>query len=147
MVDQRLARLSPATIEVLELAAVMGADFELDTVRRAASGGEEVLVDALEEAVRSGLLVEEPGAASRTVRARARPARRRRPASAARKAELHLRVAEALEHGHSGGDSRAVLVRRSRTTSPPAAPVGGHRGAPVAYNLLAAESAIAALAY
>ena len=146
MVDQRLARLSPGTIEVLELAAVMGADFELHTVRRAASGGEEVLVDALEEAVRSGLLVEEPGLglSYRFVHELVRRAVDDRP-SAARKAELHLRVAEALETGHSGGDSRAVLAALAHHFAA-AAPVGGTERA-VAYNLLAAESAIAALAY
>jgi DNA-binding CsgD family transcriptional regulator len=146
MVDQRLARLSPGTTEVLELAAVMGADFGLDTVRRAATGGEEALVEALEEAVRSGLLVEEPGLGLTYgfVHELVRRAVDDRP-SAARKAELHLRVAEALEHGHSGGDSRAVLAALAHHFAA-AAPVGGTERA-VSYNLLAAESAVAALAY
>jgi DNA-binding CsgD family transcriptional regulator len=146
VVDQRLARLSPATIEVLELAAVMGDDFELDTVRRAARGGEETLVEALEEAVRSDLLVEEAGRALsyRFAHELVRRAVDDRP-SAARRAELHLRVAEALEHGHSGGDSRAVLAALAHHFAA-AAPVGGTDRA-VSYNLLAAESAIAALAY
>jgi DNA-binding CsgD family transcriptional regulator/tetratricopeptide (TPR) repeat protein len=146
VVDQRLARLSPGTIEVLELAAVMGADFELDTVRRAVSGGEETLVEALEEAVRSGLLVEEPGRglSYRFAHELVRRAVDDR-SSAARRAELHLRFAEALEHGHSGGDSRAVLAALAHHFAA-AAPVGG-TGRAVSYNLLAAESAIAALAY
>ena len=146
VVDQRLSRLAPPTIEVLELAAVMGADFELDTVRRAATVGEEELVDALEEAVRSGLLVEEPGRglSYRFAHELVRRAVDDR-ASAARRAELHLRVAEALEHGHAGGDSRAVLSALAHHFAA-AAPVGGIERA-VSYNLLAAESAIAALAY
>jgi len=146
VVDQRLARLSPETIEVLELAAVMGADFELDTVRRASSGREETLVEALEEAVRSGLLVEEPGLglSYRFAHELVRRAVDDR-ASAARRAELHLRVAEALERGHSGGDSRAVLAALAHHFAA-TAPVGGTDRA-VSYNLLAAESAIAALAY
>ena len=146
VVDQRLARLSPGTIEVLELAAVTGADFELDTVRRATSGGDETLVGALEEAVRSGLLVEESGRglSYRFAHELVRRAVDDR-SSAARRAELHLRVAEALEHGHSRGDSRAVLAALAHHFAAPA-PVGGTERA-VSYNLLAAESAIAALAY
>jgi DNA-binding CsgD family transcriptional regulator/tetratricopeptide (TPR) repeat protein len=146
VVDQRLARLPAATIEVLELAAVMGADFELETVRRAATGGEEGLVEALDEAVRSGLLVEGPG---RGLSYRFEHELVRRAVddrlSAARTAELHLRVAEALEHGHTGRDSRAVLAALAHHFAA-AAPVGGIERA-VSYNLLAAESGIAALAY
>ncbi|HEY7179540.1 MAG TPA: AAA family ATPase [Gaiella sp.] len=146
MVDQRLARLSPGTIEALELAAVIGADFGLEDVRRAASGGEADLAVALDEAVRSGLLVEE-AATGLSYRFEHELLRRavddRLPG--ARKAGLHLRVAEALEHGHTGGDSRAVLAALAHHFAA-AAPVGGSERA-VSYNLLAAESAIAALAY
>jgi len=146
VVDQRLARLSPETTEVLELGAVMGADFELDTMRRAVSGEEESLVESLEDAVRAGLLVEEPGLglSYRFAHELVRRAVDDR-SSAPRRAELHLRVAEALERGHSGGDSRAVLAALAHHFAA-AAPVGGAERA-VSYNLLAAESAIAALAY
>ena len=61
VVNQRLPRLSAEANEVLELAAVAGADFELDTVRRAEVVPGDVLLDAVDEAVRNGLLVEEPG--------------------------------------------------------------------------------------
>jgi hypothetical protein len=89
----------------------MGADFELDTVRRASVVHEPALIGAIEEAVRSGLLVEEPGRglAYRFAHELVRRAVDDR-LSAARRAEIHLRVAEALEHGWSGGDSRAVLA-------------------------------------
>ena len=145
-VDRRLARLSAEANEALELAAVMGADFELDTVRRASKSGEAELVGALDEAVRSGLLVEEPGRglAYRFEHELVRRAVDERP-SAAHKAELHLQVAEALEHGRAGSDSRAVLAALAHHFAA-AAPVGGVERA-VSYNLLAAESAIAALAY
>ena len=66
VVNQRLSRLSAETNEVLALAAVAGADFELETVRRAEVVPEPVLLDAVDEAVRNGLLVEEPGRRSRT---------------------------------------------------------------------------------
>ena len=67
---QRLARLAPATTELLELAAVAGAGFELDLLRRAAGLGEAELLAALDEAVASGMIEELPApgspAASRT---------------------------------------------------------------------------------
>ena len=60
VVSQRLARLSPATTDLLELAAAAGSEFELDVVRRAAELGEPELLAALDEAVRSGMLEELP---------------------------------------------------------------------------------------
>lgn len=146
VVDQRLARLAPQTTDVLELAAVVGADFELDIVRRASPATEAALLGALEDAVRSGVLVEEPGRrlAYRFAHELVRRAVDDRP-SAARKAELHLRVAEALEQGGTSGDSRAVLAALAHHFAAAAA-VGGVERA-VSYNLLAAESAAAALAY
>src|SRR5438105_615848 len=56
VVTQRLARLSPGTIDLLELAAAAGAEFELDILRRAARLTEPDLLAALEEAVRGGVL-------------------------------------------------------------------------------------------
>jgi predicted ATPase len=47
VVSQRLARLSPATTDLLELAAAAGSEFELDVVRRAAELGEPELLAAL----------------------------------------------------------------------------------------------------
>ena len=124
----------------------MGADFELDTVRRASVVHEGALIGAIEEAVRSGLLVEEPGRglAYRFAHELVRRAVDDR-LSAARRAEIHLRVAEALEHGWSSSDSRAVLAALAHHYAA-GAPVGGAERA-VAYNLLAAESAVAALAF
>lgn len=146
VVNQRLARLAGETRDVLELAALMGADFELDTVRRASVVHESALIGAIEEAVRSGLLVEEPGRglAYRFAHELVRRAVDDR-LSAARRAEIHLRVAEALEQGWSGGDSRAVLAALAHHYAAGAAVGGAERA--VAYNLLAAESAVAALAF
>ena len=146
VVNQRLSRLAPETRDVLELAAVMGADFELDTVRRASIVDETALIGAIEEAVRSGLLVEEPGRglAYRFAHELVRRAVDDR-LSAARRAEIHLRVAEALEHGWSSSDSRAVLAALAHHYAAGAAVGGAERA--VAYNLLAAESAVAALAF
>lgn len=146
VVSQRLVRLSAETNDVLALAAVAGADFELDTVRRTQVVPEPVLVDAVDEAVGTGLLVEEPGPriAYRFAHELVRRAVTER-LSAARKAELHLLVAEALEAGRPPGEGRAVLAALAHHYAAAAA-VGGVERA-VGYNLLAADSAVRALAF
>ena len=60
VVSQRLARLEPGTSDLLELAATAGAEFELETIRRAAALEERELLGALDQAVRSGMLEERP---------------------------------------------------------------------------------------
>jgi predicted ATPase len=146
VVSQRLARLSTEANEVLALAAVAGADFELDTVRRTNVVSDPVLLGAVDEAVRSGLLVEEPGRslAYRFAHELVRRAVMDR-LSASRKAEIHLLVAEALEGRRPHGDSRAALAALAHHYAS-AAPVGGIERA-VDYNLLAADSAARALAF
>jgi DNA-binding CsgD family transcriptional regulator len=146
VVNQRVSRLDETTIEMLELAAVIGPGFELATVRKASTAPEGALLDGVDQAVRSGLLVEQPGhgLAYRFAHELVRRAVEDR-LSAARKAETHLRVAEALEHGWSTSDSRAVLAALAHHYAAGAA-VGGSEQA-VAYSLLAAESAVGALAF
>ncbi len=96
VVAQRIARLEPTTAEVLQLGAVAGSAFELDTIRRAATLSEGELLDGVDEAVRSGLVVEAPG---RGLAYRFAHELVRRSVidqvSASRRAELHLRVARA----------------------------------------------------
>src|SRR5205823_8139805 len=60
VVTQRLSRLAPRTVDLLELAATAGAEFELDVVRRAAGLTEPELLAAVEEAVHHGLVEELP---------------------------------------------------------------------------------------
>jgi DNA-binding CsgD family transcriptional regulator/tetratricopeptide (TPR) repeat protein len=146
VVNQRLMRLSAEANELLALAAVAGADFELDTVRRTGVVPDPALLDAVDEAVRNGLLVEEPGRrlAYRFAHELVRRAVIER-LSSSRKAEIHLLVAEALEVGRPHGDSRAMLSALAYHYAA-AAPVGGVERA-VDYNLLAADSAVRALAF
>src|SRR5436190_21720177 len=100
VVSERLSRLAPRTTDLLELAAAAGPEFELDVVRRAASLPEPELVAALNEAVRSGMVEELP---SRRLAYRFAHELVRRALydrlSGLRRAELHLRVAEALDAG------------------------------------------------
>jgi DNA-binding CsgD family transcriptional regulator/tetratricopeptide (TPR) repeat protein len=144
VVSQRLARLSPATTDLLELAAAAGSEFELDVVRRAAELGEPELLAALDEAVRSGMLEELSGTALayRFTHELVRRALYDR-LSRMRRAELHLRVGDALA-GPSEGSGRALADLAYHFAA--AAPFDDSgRGAE--YNLLAARAASAGLAY
>ena len=143
VVSQRLARLAPRTTDLLELAATAGAEFELDVVRRAAGLGESELLAALDEGVRSGMIEALPsqGLACRFTHELVRRALYDR-LSGPRRAELHLRVGEALEaSGARSGRTLADLAHHFAA----AAPFGPAERA-VEYNLLAARAAVQALA-
>jgi DNA-binding CsgD family transcriptional regulator len=141
---RRLAHLRPATSHLLELAATAGGEFELDVLRLAAGVSEPVLAEALDEAVRSGMIEELPsrGLAYRFTHELVRRALYD-GLSALRRAELHLRVGEALERsGARSGRRLADLAHHFAA----AAPLGGaERG--VEYSVQAARAAAAALAY
>lgn len=144
VVSQRLTRLEPATRDLLELAAVAGPEFELDILRRAARLGFERL-DALEPAVRSGM-IEEISAQTLAYRFTHELVRRALydRLSGLRRAELHLRVGEALEAADPSPRGR-VLADLAHHFGAGAA-VGGTARA-VEYNRRAAAAASAALAY
>ena len=142
---QRIARLAPATTGLLELAAVAGAEFEFDLLRRAAGLGEAELLAALDEAVASGMLEELPSSPGLTCRFTHELVRRALydGLSRGRRAELHLRVGEALEESDArSGRDLADLAHHFAA----AAPLGDARRA-VEHNLRAARAAAAALAF
>jgi DNA-binding SARP family transcriptional activator/DNA-binding CsgD family transcriptional regulator len=144
VVNQRLARLHPGTCDLLELAATAGSEIEFDVVRQAPGVAESAVSAALDEAVDSGLIQELP---SRQLAYRFTHELFRRALyeglSGLRRAELHLRVGEALERsGARSGRALADLAHHFAA----AAQVGGTaRG--VQYNRLAARAASAALAF
>ncbi len=144
VVSQRLYRLDATTRDLLELAAVAGTEFELDLLRRAAPDELERL-DELEPAVRSGMIEEVP-APRLTYRFTHELVRRALydRLSGLRRAELHLRVGEALEALAPTPDSRALADLAHHFAA--AAPIGGPERA-VDYSLLAARTASGALAY
>jgi DNA-binding CsgD family transcriptional regulator/tetratricopeptide (TPR) repeat protein len=146
VVSQRLARLGPATNELLDLAAVVGPEFELALVRLAAALPEATLLDAVDEGLRSGMLVEVPARrlAYRFAHELVRRALSDRPSSP-RRAELHFRVAEALVEGAGELDERARVAALAHHFAA-AAPLGGVDRA-VTYNLRAARAAVEALAF
>ena len=144
VVSQRLSRLAPRTTDLLELAAVAGPEFELEPVRRAAGLAESELLAALEEAIGSGMIEElpSPRLACRFTHEIVRRALYDR-LSRLRRAELHLRVGEALESAGARSD-RALADLAHHFGA--AAPFGGAERA-IDYNLRAARAARAALAF
>ena len=144
VVSQRLSRLRPGTIDLLELAATAGSTFELEIVRRAAGLAEPGVLAALDEATRTGMIDElhSHGLAYRFTHELVRRALYDR-LSGLRRVELHLRVGEALEAAE-GRSGRALADLAHHFTV--AAPLGG-TGRAAEYNLLAARAASAALAF
>jgi predicted ATPase/DNA-binding CsgD family transcriptional regulator len=144
VVSQRLSRLDPASRDLLELAAVAGPEFELDVLRRAAPVELE-RIDALEPAMRSGVIEELPfpALAYRFTHELVRRALYDR-LSVLRRAELHLRIAKALESVDQPRQGRLLADLAHHFAA--AAPIGGPARA-VRYNLLAANAASTALAY
>jgi DNA-binding CsgD family transcriptional regulator/tetratricopeptide (TPR) repeat protein len=144
VVSQRLARLAATTTDLLELAATAGAEFRLDLVRQASGLGENDVVAALDEALRSGIIEELP---SRRLSYRFTHELVRRAVydrlTAVRRAELHLRVGEAQE-ATDGRSARGLADLAHHFTA--AAPLGSVQRA-VDYNLLAAKAATEALAF
>jgi tetratricopeptide (TPR) repeat protein len=120
-----------------------GREFELDVVR-ARRGREPELLTGLDEAVRCGMIEELP---SRTLAYRFTHELVRRALydrlTGVRRAELHLRIGEALESAE--GRSGRVLADLAHHFAA-AAPLG-HADRGVVYNVLAARAATAALAF
>ncbi len=137
VVGQRLARLDTATIDVLELAAVAGHEFDLGVVGRAGP--------ALAQAVAHGMIEEVPArrlAYQFTHELVRRALYDRMPRL--RRAELHLRVAEALELDRDPGSTRRLADLAHHFAE--AAPIDGPDRA-IEYALLAGRAAMATLAF
>jgi predicted ATPase len=58
MVEARIAKLTGATQDMLRLAAVIGREFDFETLRRAGDFDEDTLVDGLDEAQRAQIVSE-----------------------------------------------------------------------------------------
>jgi class 3 adenylate cyclase/tetratricopeptide (TPR) repeat protein len=145
VVQFRLSKLGDETRALLEVAAVIGAEFELRVLRTAASLGAALFPAALDDAVRSGTIEELPGPAL-THRFTHELVRRAvsDDLTGVRRAELHNRVGEALEEVHAANPARVLPALAHHFTL--AAAVSGPQRA-VHYNVKAAEAALSALAY
>jgi DNA-binding CsgD family transcriptional regulator/tetratricopeptide (TPR) repeat protein len=144
VVSQRLARLTTATTTLLELAAVAGPEFGLEEIALSGLDDSERAA-ALEQAIAHGIIEEVPSprlAYQFTHELVRRALYDRMPRL--RRAELHLRVAEALEHAHSAGEPRDLEELAYHFVE--AAPVDGPRRA-IDYSLLAGREALRTLAF
>jgi DNA-binding CsgD family transcriptional regulator/tetratricopeptide (TPR) repeat protein len=145
VVTQRVARLGEQTTAVLELAAVIGPEFDLAVLVRGTGRDEAALLGSIDLALRSGMVADVPERplvfrfAHELVR---RALYDRLPAP--RRAELHLCAGEALEAGSPQPSARTAADLAHHFTA--AAPLGGAERA-VDNNLRAAEAATAALAF
>jgi DNA-binding CsgD family transcriptional regulator len=143
VVSHRLARLRAPTISLLELAAVAGPEFDLSVVGHGLTDSE--LNAALEQAVAHGMIEEVPSgrlAYQFTHELVRRALYDRMPGL--RRAELHLRVAEALERAREEDESLGLADLAHHFVA--AAPVEGTRRA-VEYSLLAGRAALTTLAF
>jgi len=142
VVSQRLARLSTATTRLLELAAVAGPEFDLSGIAQSGLSDEERSA-ALEQAIAHGMIEEVPSPrlAFRFTHELVRRALYDRMPRL-RRAELHLRVAEALEDAHAAGASGGLAELAYHFGA--AAPVDGPDRA-VEYSLLAGRAALRTL--
>ena len=108
-VQQRLGRLGPDVAAIVELAAVAGPTFEVPVITEAAGGDRARVPAALDGALAGGLIEELPGP---TLACRFSHELVRRAVydrlSPLRRAELHLRVGEALERAHTDDPGRVV---------------------------------------
>ena len=144
--SQRLARLDAATHGLLELAAVAGPEFDLDVIAPAAGSTPRPWPRRSTTASRSGMIEEVPGAHACATGSPTSwcGARSTTASPRARRAELHLRIAEALDERASDGSAAPSADLAHHFAA--AAPIGGADRA-VEYSLLAAAAAMAALAF
>jgi DNA-binding CsgD family transcriptional regulator/tetratricopeptide (TPR) repeat protein len=145
VVSQRLSRLTQATRDVLEVAAVAGPEFTLEVVRRAAGLDERNLLEALDEGVRSGMIEEIPatGLAYRFTHELVRRALYDH-LGALRRAELHLRIGTALEEELAETPARRLAEVAHHLA---AAGALGDAERAADFNLRAARAAMATLAF
>jgi tetratricopeptide (TPR) repeat protein len=140
-VVRRLERLPAATLEMLRLAAVIGEEFDLRLLGRAAAVPPDRLLALLDPAAVLGVVSTEP-AGARFTHALVRETLYE--LDAPRRMVLHLTVGEALEIEHAAdpGPALPALARHFLA----AAPVGGSERA-VEYARRAGERALELLAY
>jgi class 3 adenylate cyclase len=143
LVGRRLARLPEATSELLGVASVMGRDFDYVTVLAAGEFDHDEAIDALDGAIKSGLVREIAGSFGRYTFAHTLIRQTvLDQLTGPRKARLHWRIGVALA---STGAPNAVvashLFEGVLTGDPVRAAISGVSAAEDALQILAAEEA------
>jgi tetratricopeptide (TPR) repeat protein len=144
LISRRLSGLAPATGEVLDAAAIIGREFGLGLLSAVLERPAPLVTDALEEAIREGLVVEIPGHVDRFAFCHALvrvTLYRRQPPST--RMELHARCGAALEERYAGSPAHAAELAHHFFEARHAH--GGDKA--LEYSLAAAEWASGALAY
>ena len=146
VVGRRLSRLSDEANDVLAVAAVIGAEFEVAILGRVSAVAEDRLVAAVDEALAARLVSEVPGPAGeyRFAHALVRGTLYEE-LSAARRVALHRKVAEAIEALHAArlGDHLPALAHHYAHAAVPAA----EPAKAVTYARRAGDAALAQLAH
>lgn len=142
VVGRRLARLSPAAQQALSVAAVVGRTFPSSLLERIPDAGDpDHVLDALDEAVQSQLLVDVGGGRLEFAHAIVRHVLYGRLISA-RRIRLHGRVGEALEAGGAVRRHAAVLSMHFAEAAS-----DGYANRAARYGLDAAREALARFAF
>jgi AAA ATPase domain len=142
-IRRRFESLTPGAVQVLEAAAVIGREFQLPTLQRAA-GEKENLVGAIEEAVSAGLIAEMPGSIGRfrfthnLIRETLYSGVGR-----ARRVQLHRAVGEALESLYGEAPAHLVELAHHFAEASP----GGDADKALYYAVSAARQAMRFFAY
>ncbi|HEX9028084.1 MAG TPA: hypothetical protein VF823_02840, partial [Anaerolineales bacterium] len=142
-VQTRLARLPEQTQEILLMAAILGREFDVDTLKRAAGVDEETLISALEDAEKAQVITEtakRKGTALVFTFGHALiPSALREGVSGLRRQRLHRRAAEAIEAARSsdGASLEALAFHYSQA--------GDEQNA-LHYSMRAAERALSVYA-
>ncbi len=101
-IQERISRLAETTQETLRLAAVIGHEFDFQTLQKASDYNEETLIAALEDAVFHQIIQEAPGKGGETFifQHGLFPSTLRESLSSLRRHRLHRRVAGAVSELH-----------------------------------------------
>ncbi len=137
LIARRLGGLSAEARAALNAAAVIGTECDIDVLELATDGARHALLDALDEALTSGLINELPHAVGRFAfaHALARETLYRR-LSGTRRADLHGRVGRAIEQRH--GDATDHLPALARHHD-----LAGDLAGALRYHLLAGDATAA----
>jgi tetratricopeptide (TPR) repeat protein len=144
LVARRVAHLSESANRILAVASVIGRDFELATLERAADLPNDELLEALDEARAARLVEEAPGGGQFRFSHGLVQEAILAELTTTRRVKLHHRVAEALERLHrSRLDPHVAELARHYFEALP----GGDAKKAVTYSQRAGERAGAMLAY
>jgi len=142
VIARRLTRLDGQAMEWLRVAAVIGRDFDASLVEQVVSLDEDAFLNALDEALASGLVIEAPASTGNYSFSHALIRETLYEGmSAPRRARTHRRVGEALES--TGGDRYLTLLALHFTRA--AGPEDAEKA--IEYAIRAGEQATTMLAH